>query len=396
MGKEKGIDAEFIDREKEINMSVTSISDKNKYLLWVKAGGRCMYRGCNKSLLQDIVTKRNFNQAYIAHVVADVPGGPRGDILRSPLLKDNITNLMLLCDTHHRLIDKDDEAGHSEKILLAMKSEHESRIETVTAIKSNMQSHILTYKANVGKHTPELSYQTVSQYLLPSHYPAEANTIDLSLHNSLNKDSDPSFWKTEETNLGAQFDRKLLQLLTKGEIKHLSVFAFAPIPLLVKLGTLLNNIYTAEVHQKIRTPDTWNLSDATDVTKYNIIEPATKHPIVALNISLSGTITNDRITDIIGNDCSIYTLTIDTPSTNYLQNKRQLQDFKASVQHLFNTIKVKYNAQTPLHIFPAMPIATAIELGRVWMPKADMPLIIYDENTVNKGFSKALEIVNSK
>ena len=89
-------------------MSVTSISNKNKYLLWVKSGGRCQYRGCNKSLYQDIITKRNFNQAYIAHIVADVPGGPRGDLVRSPLLADDLGNLMLLCDTCHRRIDKYD------------------------------------------------------------------------------------------------------------------------------------------------------------------------------------------------------------------------------------------------------------------------------------------------
>jgi hypothetical protein len=39
-----------------------------------------------------------------------------------------------------------------------------------------------------------------------------------------------------------------------------------------------------------------------------------------------------------------------------------------------------------------MPIATAIELGRSWMPKADMPLIIYDENKSRTGFYKTIEI----
>jgi hypothetical protein len=61
---------------------------------------------------------------------------------------------------------------------------------------------------------------------------------------------------------------------------------------------------------------------------------------------------------------------------------------------LFDKIKAEYNGITPLHIFPTMPVATAIELGRVWMPKADMPMHIYDENTANPGFFKALEIIN--
>nr|WP_315174951.1 SAVED domain-containing protein [uncultured Flavobacterium sp.] len=375
-------------------MSVTSITDKNKYLLWVKSGGRCQYRGCNCSLTQDILTKRNFNQAYIAHIVADVPGGPRGDAVRSPLLKDDITNLMLLCDTHHRLIDRADVAGHPEKLLLEMKKEHENRIETVTAIDQDRQSHILTYKANVGVFTPELSYQTVSQYLQPDYFPAMADTIDLSLSNSIQRDKDDTFWTTEVANLEAQFDRKLFQNYAKGEIKHLSVFAFAPIPLLVKLGALINDIYTCQINQKVRNPDTWKLDDDTTEVKYTVVEPVNNHKTVALNISLSASITNDRITEVLGDECDIYIITIDNPFNDYLKSKRHLVDFSIAIRQLLNKIKMQYGEKTPLHIFPAMPIAKAVELGRVWMPKADMPLFLYDQNTANNGFTKAIEIVN--
>ncbi|MGN7884921.1 SAVED domain-containing protein [Dyadobacter sp. 22481] len=375
-------------------MSVTSISTNNKYLLWVLSAGRCQYRGCNKSLREDILTKKNFNQSYIAHVVADQPGGPRGHSTRSPQLADDITNLMLLCDTHHRLVDKIEVAAHPESILLEMKKEHEDRIKRNTDIAHDMQSHIVTYKANIGNSTPNLSYQVVSNYLLPSYYPAVSETIDLSTSNSLNRDSDPSYWSEEEANLERQFNRKLLQNFTKGEIKHLSIFAIAPMPLLVKLGTLINNIYPARIHQKIRVPDTWNLSDANEAIDYHFIEPNCIYPTVALNISLSANITNDRITDVLGTDCSIFTLTIDNPSTNFLQNKRQLADFGTKIQEVFNVIKSKYNSKTPLHVFPTMPVATAIEMGRVWMPKADMPLHLYDENTSKGGFLKAIQILN--
>ncbi|SHM22512.1 HNH endonuclease [Flavobacterium xinjiangense] len=376
-------------------MSVTSITDKNKYLLWVKSGGRCQYRGCNCSLTQDILTKRNFNQSYIAHIVADVPGGPRGDVVRSPLLKDDITNLMLLCDTHHRLIDRADVGGNPETLLLAMKKEHDERIENATAISPNMQSHILTYKANVGAFTPEMSYQTVSQFLMPTYYPAKADTIDLSLSNSIQRDRDTAFWTTEIANLEAQFDKKLFQNYTKGEIKHLSVFAFAPIPLLVKLGTLINDIYPCQINQKVRNPDTWTLNDDTTEVKYTVVEPENKYRTVALNISLSATITNDRIIQVLGDECDIYTITIDAPFNDYLKSKKHLEDFSITIRRLFNQIKARYNEQTPIHIFPAMPIAKAVELGRVWMPKADMPLYLYDQNTANSGFVKVIEIVNS-
>ena len=375
-------------------MSVTNISLTNRYILWGKSAGRCQYKGCNKPLFIDVLTKSEFNQAYIAHIVADVPGGPRGDAIRSELLKDDLSNLMLMCDTHHRLIDKRDVAGHPEPLLLQMKKEHEDRIDKVAAINPNMHSHIVTYKANVGTHAPIISYESVREFLLPSHYPAHPQAIDLSLSNSPQRDKNSGFWVTELENLEIQFNEQLRPKFRKGEINHLSVFGFAPMPLLVKLGTLINDIQHAEIHQPVRDPKTWNLSDDATETKYLNIEPTEIFPIVALNISLSATINNDRITSVLGSACSIYTLTIGAPFNDFLKSKKQLQDFSIEIRKLLNYIKSKYSGQTPLHVFPAMPIATAIEFGRVWMPKADMPLVIYDENTANSGFFKALEITN--
>jgi len=131
-------------------------------------------------------------------------------------------------------------------------------------------------------------------------------------------------------------------------------------------------------------------------TRYIVLEPETHFPKVALNISLSATINNERITNVIGNECSIYTITIDNPFNDFLKTKKQLQEFSIVIRHLFDSIKARYNAQSPLHIFPAMPIATSVEFGRVWMPKADMPLIVFDENNAKNGFIKVLEINNAK
>ena len=376
-------------------MSVSYIPERIKFLLWGKAAGRCQYRGCNKCLYRDTTTKAEFNQAYIAHIVADKPGGPRGDAIRSELLKKDIRNLMLLCDTHHRLIDKVDEAGHPESLLLKMKVDHEKRMERITAISENRETHMVIYKANIGKQSPQLSYPALSPWLLSNgYYPATNDAIDLSLHNSPQRDKDDLFWKIELANLETQFKEQLRPKLRKGNIPHLSIFAFAPMPLLIKLGTLINDIQHAEIHQPIRKSKSWNLAKTGTLTKYQITRPRKKHPTVALNISLSATIKNTRITKVLGKACSIYTITIPQPFNDFLRNKRQLADFSLEIRLLFDQIKARYSGDTPLNMFPAMPIATAIELGRVWMPKADMPLIIYDENKAKNGFFKALEINN--
>ena len=59
-------------------MSVSYIPAKVKYALWAQSAGRCEYEGCNKILWQDLVTKAKYSTAYIAHIIADKEGGPRG------------------------------------------------------------------------------------------------------------------------------------------------------------------------------------------------------------------------------------------------------------------------------------------------------------------------------
>jgi len=57
-----------------------------------------------------------------------------------------------------------------------------------------------------------------------------------------------------------------------------------------------------------------------------------------------------------------------------------------------DNIKALHGQSTTIHIFPAMPAALAVEFGRVRMPKADLPLLIYDENRGAGGFQPALTI----
>jgi len=373
-------------------MSKTKIPENVIRQLLINSGGRCEYRGCNEHLFKDLITKNRFNFSYIAHIVADSENGPRGDRSRSEKLKKDISNLMLLCDKHHRLIDKENVEGHPESLLVEMKKEHEDRIERLTAIQPERHSHIVTYFVNIGEHTPNITFEQAANYLLPDFYPATSGLIELATTNSPIKDNDVTFWETELQILQKNFHEKLQDLLRNKRIKHISLFALAPMPLLIKLGTLINDIQNIEIHQPRRTPKTWNLSNDLIKEDYKIIRPKKSYKIVALNISLSATIDNKRIEKVLGKEISIYTIRIKEPFNDFLKSKYQVYDFANHIRKLFDEIKLKYNEETKLHIFPAMPVALAIELGRVWMPKADMPLVIYDQNKKLNGFTKTIEI----
>lgn len=62
------------------------------------------------------------------------------------------------------------------------------------------------------------------------------------------------------------------------------------------------------------------------------------------------------------------------------------------MRELFNKIKLIHGEESVIHIFSATSISIAVELGRVWMPKTDLPLYLYDENKKIGGFRFAFSI----
>jgi len=362
-------------------MSVSNIPEKIKIRLWGKAAGRCQYDGCNKPLWLDSLTKAEFNTAYIAHIIADSPDGPRGSEKLSKKLSKDISNLMLMCDEHHRLIDKEDVEGHSVEILHRMKRKHEERIQLQTSIMEEKQSHILLYCANIGQHSAQVDWGEAANAMVPDWYPASHSAIEIGIGNSPFRDHEQEYWNIERESLRRQFASKVKAELQNGNIRHLSIFAVGSQPLLIELGALLSDITTAEVYQLHREPSSWRWDQLPVEFCYRVIEPEKtdcKH--VALNLSLSGTITEDRIHKALGKDVSIWTITIDEPNNDFLKSQCQLKLFRETMRKVFDKIKFTHGEDRELHIFPAAPVAVNVELGRVWMPKADLNMVIYDQN----------------
>lgn len=373
-------------------MSVSSIPGDVRNRLWGKAAGRCQYRGCNEPLWIDGLTKAEFNSSYLAHIIADKPDGPRGDDVLSPLLSKDISNIMLLCDVHHRLIDKKDIDGHPVELLKKMKVEHEKRIELITAMDTDRESHVVLFGTNIGDHSSPLNLNEVYPALkVEERYPAHADPIALNLDNSLFKDDDDFFWQVEVTNLQKQFKEKIVPLLSK-HAKHFSLFGMAPQPLLIELGKLFSDIPIVDVFHRQREPEpTWVWSKDIE-TEYIIKRPNEIKEKVALIVSLSATISEDRITKVMGDDISIWTLTIGTPANDFLKSKNQLSEFRRVFRYLLDEIKFKHGQENEINIFPSAPVAVNVEMGRVWMPKADLPLKIFDQNYKKNGFQYALTI----
>lgn len=362
-------------------------------MLWGRAAGRCEFAGCNKPLWKSSVTQERVNIAQQAHIYAFSAKGPRGHVRTPPALLNDIDNLMLVCHECHQKIDRHKDGGrYTAPLLQQMKAQHEARIHRITGILPGRKSHILLYGANIGEHGSPLVYEDAASALFPRRYPATDVPISLSVVNSPSSDRDADYWSSESKILERAFDHAVRERIRHGDIQHLSVFALAPQPLLVLLGVMLGDISDVDVYQRRREPATWEWTTKSERISFGIDEPADRTGIPALILALSATVTSDRVTSVLGQCTSIWRLTTPTPHNDLITSRNHLAELRRVLRTLLDRIKSAHGQTTPVHIFPAVPVSVAVELGRVRMPKADSPWVLYDQVNARGGFVRALDI----
>lgn len=363
--------------------------------LWARAAGRCQFSGCNTLLYKSAVTQETVNLAQKAHIYAFSEKGPRGwGPFKTGLTKLNdISNLMLMCHGCHSKIDQE---GGSHRypadLLIHWKAEHEQRVEIVSGIAPNKKSHVVLYGVNIGSEKSPIEYHSCVQAMFPQWYPAGERPIQISTKSEL-KDSSPQYWQAESLHLIKAFKNKILPIIEDDACTHFSLFALAPQPLLIQLGALLTDKISVESYQPHREPKGWQWQDCEDNFDYIIRKPEGGGGAVALIIAFSDNVSKDRITRVIGDDASIWEITIENPHNDFMQAKQQLSLFRKRMRSLIVDIKQQHGEATPLHIFPVMPVSCCIELGRARMPKPDMPWLVYDHDIGTQEFVKTVEII---
>jgi hypothetical protein len=110
-------------------------------VLWARAAGMCSNPDCREDITLT-VSNNTFNIGEMAHIIAKRPRGPRG-IKHGG--EDDYSNLILLCPSCHRMVDKAPNGHFSEKRLRQWKYDHEkdirarvagAKFECLTALKA--------------------------------------------------------------------------------------------------------------------------------------------------------------------------------------------------------------------------------------------------------------------
>lgn len=156
-------------------------SENTVRILCGKSAGMCEFEGCNKRLFYDNVTLKEFNNAFVAHIIASSTNGPRGDKVLSPKLSDKLENLMLMCAEHHKLIDTYVDEYPVEK-LKAMKVAHEEKIERICSLFHVPKTEIVIFSSPIkGVNSVNIDYNLAAKAILPKKQPASSYGVCITV-----------------------------------------------------------------------------------------------------------------------------------------------------------------------------------------------------------------------
>lgn len=366
----------------------TNIDQKVVMRLWGMSAGRCEL--CNKLLYIDSNFGDSANFAENAHIHAVGATGPRhkDEMDRSEI--NQIDNLMLLCAEHHHLIDTKPE-NYQGDYLVRKKKEHEARIRSLTEIREDASCKMVTYFSNIDNTTMFSADDMLRRAVVHEKlYPKQDVPI------SLNEGSPTKYVRSKEmieSQAIALADQVRFNFRGLKKEEAIAVFALAPQPLLIKLGTLICDQLNVYVFQCHREGEKWTWPE--DSSSVDFLFSKTKDgdgSTLAFVIDLSAQIIDDRVTSVLGNNCTIYHLTIENPNRLFVKNVTIQEAFVQSFRTAMETLKNNNPGCGTIHIFPAMPQSLAIRAGMDYMPKADLPMIIYEQVSPDIGFIETLMI----
>lgn len=367
---------------------------KTQMYLWVISAGRCQFPGCNEFLFRDNTTLSEGNYANIAHIISWTPTGPRGDVVLSVKLGKDISNLMLMCLRHGKMIDtKKNISTYTVDFLKKCKEDHENRIKIQTSIDASRKTTAIRLQTNIRGRLVAVSQPEVYTALITAgRYPHDEKGIHIDLTN-LHYSVDKSSWETATK----QIDATLAHALTIGNDErkedHFSVFGIAPIPVLAYLGFKLGNTTPADIYIKLREKP-WSRASLKAKLSFVLVRPKLKNKAktVALSIAISGTTSKSEIEKHLGKNAPVYEIKLKKSQIDQIECIEDLESFRKLYRETIDEIRELHGKKCKIHLFGAIPTCAAIVCGREIIHGVDPSIVMYEHLSQEEGFIPTLTI----
>lgn len=354
-----------------------SIPKKIQSHLWLRAGGRCEFRGCNKILYEDNITQDPINGSNIAHIISWTQTGPRGDKELSAKHCKDIDNLMLLCPEHNHLIDSEENIEkYTVSILQEMKREHENAIRKVTDLINQNPVKVIELRDLIHGQVSSITNKEEADALFPFYYKSDKIVIDVS--------------NCDEIETAVQLIKSIVnkQIISDNEDDTYALFAMARISLGCYLGYLIGSKVSCKSFQRFRDTEDWKWreGDGGFINRYPNILCSCEN--INLFINVSGQIDKK----LVINDYPTFIIDADTPGFDFLQSWEQVIDFRCHYREMLNRIRNDFGENVTIHLYPATPNPINFEIGKNIMKNLDPTIVLYDKSDHEIVYKKQMHL----
>ena len=209
----------------------------------------------------------------------------------------------------------------------------------LTAAKADKETAALVLKAAIGASPVEIPLPDMQSAVAPFYLrPREVHIIDLA---SVTERRTDAYWVSSAETIRENAQRFYASLRQAG-VANIAIFALAPIPLLVALGSCLSNKYPTSLFQLHRDTNDWRWKEDGEPVEFacRILHEGTEVQRVALVCSLSGTVPPADYRRAVDNSFTVYEITPDgsSPSFDCLRLRESLQAFRACYRRTLQRI----------------------------------------------------------
>ncbi len=367
------------------------VPPRTRLFLFVRAGGRCEFDGCNRYLLAHHLTKTDGIFAQMAHIWAFSDRGPRAKRAGTSD-KHHPSNLMLLCPDCHKLAD-DHPEPYTAGVLRKHKKAHEDRVFLLTDTKPDRHTVAFVLRAKIGGQAVSISRPEMEIAVAPRYLGRDNVECDLT---TLPDQAAEHYWRASSEAIREKVSELYSRQFEGGPAHHVSVFALAPIALLVFLGAQLSSKVPTTLYQRHRDREDWRWKKDGTPVRYatRTLQQGTEPAKMALLLSLSGRI---RVADLPVEIDGRYTIVEITlaghkPSLGFLALEASLHAFRSEFMGVVRQLVAQHEGLRTIEFFPAAPAPVAVAVGRDLLPKRDPVLRVHDYDSRAGGFVPALEV----
>lgn len=377
------------------------------------AAYRCQFPGCGRDLGEHAATGGKGVFSYFAHIVAASADGPRGDPIESPLLVDEPSNFLLLCDECHRLIDKVDPGTYKTEVLRKMRADSIHEVKRLLGTLRYPEADVMYLLGNVTGQVPHISERDMDEALWASRLRRSSkNAVSyFAFGGQHHAPHEPSYWSAVFATL--KFDLPNLQANLNGvrtgggPRPRLAVFPFHGTSVLLLAGRLLGDMAGTHVFQPHRNKigETWGTrwawpTDAVVPTQgkfkvKTLMDHTGTEEAANLIVSLTFPVATARLAPVSAGNGNLTLPTIEISVENFghstIRHPSDLTLFGATVdealKHLQDVWKVK-----KVHLYVGAPAGAVLLIGQKMQARHHATFACYESLPDNGPFAPTIEI----